>query len=120
MSRLAHGDGASLWFSGPAGGQGDVHIIATYGHRKRRYGRGFGQVHADPIVQVEAPAMPHTRDRAIVQGAIVERRGGMWTDVFHGVKLSLVSEDRDKALTHTKFTPLPFRDVLDTGESDRA
>jgi hypothetical protein len=44
----------------------------------------------------------------------------MRTDVFHGVKLSLMAEDSHKAITHTEFTPLAFGDVVDTGKSDHA
>jgi hypothetical protein len=44
----------------------------------------------------------------------------MRTDVFHGVKLSLMAEDSHKAITHAEFTSLAFRDIIDTGESDYA
>jgi len=71
-------------------------------------------------VQVEPPAMQHTRDRAPGQGAISEWRTGMRAHVFHGVKLSLVSEEGDIAITHMKFTSLPFRDIVYTGKSDGA
>jgi hypothetical protein len=44
----------------------------------------------------------------------------MRTDVFHGVKLSLMAEDSNEAIPHTEFTPLAFGNVVYTGESDHA
>src|SRR5262245_30491416 len=99
------------------GRQRHIHIVAAYGDRVRRHRRGVGEIDTDTIMQVETPAVPHTRDCATVQGTVVERCTGMRAHVFHGVKLSLVSEDSDKALPHTKFTPLPFGDIFYTGDA---
>jgi isopentenyl phosphate kinase len=44
----------------------------------------------------------------------------MRAHVFHGVKLSLMAEDSNKAIPHTEFTPLTFGDVVYTGKSNHA
>src|SRR5437867_13127512 len=97
-----------------------VQILALHRDRIGWHGRSFGKVCANPILQVEPPAMPQARHGATIDRAIVQRGASMWADVFHGVKLSLMAEDRHKAITHTKFMPLSFGDVLYLGESDRA
>src|SRR5262249_18388272 len=97
-----------------------IHIIAAHGDRIGRHSRGFGKVSTDTIVEVKPTAVPQARHRATIDGTVIERRAGMRTDVFHGVKLSLMAEDGHKAITHAEFTSLAFGDIIDTGESDHA
>jgi hypothetical protein len=44
----------------------------------------------------------------------------MRTNVFHGVKLSLMAEDSNEAIPYTEFTPLTFWNIVYTGKSDHA
>src|SRR5207302_5277091 len=101
-------------------GKRHIHIVAAHGDWIGRHSRGFGQVGTNAIVEVKPPAVPQARYRATIDGTVIERRAGMWTDVFHGIKLSLMAEDGHKAITHAEFTSLAFGDIIDTGESDHA
>src|SRR5215510_7254980 len=97
-----------------------IHIVAAHGDRIGRHTRGFGKVGTDSIVEVKPPAVPQARHRATIDGTVIERRAGMRTDVFHGIKLSLMAEDGHKAIPHAEFTSLAFGDIIDTSESDHA
>src|SRR3989475_3450080 len=109
-----------MFFPGLSGGKRYIHIVAAHSNLIGRHTRGFGQVGTDSIVEVKPPAVPQARHRAAIDGAVIERRAGMRTDVFHGVKLALMAEDGHKAITHAEFTSLTFGDIIDTGESDHA
>src|SRR2546428_12010980 len=106
-----------MFLPGLSGRKCHIHIVAAHGDRIGRHSRGFGPVSKNATVEVKPPAVPQARHRATIDGTVIERCAGMRTDVFHGVKLSLMAEDSHKAITHAEFTSLTFGDIIDTGES---
>src|SRR5215831_19624153 len=84
---------AVIFLPGLSRGKCYIHIVAAHGDRIGRHSRGFGQVGTNSIVEVKPPAVPQARHCATIDGTVIERRAGMRTDVFHGVKLSLMAED---------------------------
>ena len=99
--------------------QGNVQILALHGNGVRWYVYSPRMIDAGAIVQVETPTVPEASHRALAYGAVVQRRTGVWTHVFQGVKLAVVSEDSDVACADPEFASFAFWNVSDTGKTDR-
>ncbi len=98
----------------------DVEILAFHGDRIRRDGQTTGDIDAGTILQAKTPTVPQTGDGSIVQRPIVQWGASVRTHVFQSIKSPMFPENDDKEVADTKFTSGLFRDVVHTGETDRA
>ena len=54
-----------------------------------------------------------------MQLAVVQRRSDVRAYIFQGIELTLVVENSDETFADSELAPLSFRDLINTGQTNR-